>query len=105
MPGHVILSVTTTAVVKSPVVELAPLEHREWSVFEERMEERKKKEHAGGKEDGRTHVEWPPLRKTGFRLVSPQPLSQGTASKPSSAKSSGKEHSKSRGYVKKKQDN
>jgi hypothetical protein len=99
-----------TAVTKSPVVEVAPLEHRQWSVFEDqsRQEEKKKKKHKeqrGGKEDeGRTHVEWPPLRKTGVRLVSPQPSTQAATSKFSSAKGAGKEQSKSKGYVKKKQD-
>lgn len=54
------------AVVSTPVVEVAPLEHRQWSIFE-------KLETGERVEDGRTHAEWPPLRKTGRRLVSPQP--------------------------------
>lgn len=58
--------------VSSSVVEVAPLEHRQWSIFENlQADEEKTREY--GVEDGRTHTEWPPLRKTGRRLVSPQP--------------------------------
>ena len=93
---------------KSPVVEVGLLEHRQWSVFDDqsRVEEKKKKKKEqsprGGNGDGRTHAEWPPLRKTGRRLVSPEPgSSKGGVSK---SKTAGKEHSKSKGHVKKKQD-
>lgn len=58
--------------VSTPVVEVAPLECRQWSIFE-KLETVEDTSREYGVEDGRTHAEWPPLRKTGRRLVSPQP--------------------------------
>lgn len=60
------------AVVSTPVVEVAPLERRQWSICE-KLETLEETSREYGVEDGRTHAEWPPLRKTGRRLVSPRP--------------------------------
>lgn len=77
-----------------PVVEVAPLKPRQWSMFENQSHlktvEEKRREHS--EEDGRTHVEWPPLRKTGRRLISPKPEMQAALAP--TAKGSGKGHRK-----------
>ena len=65
------------------------------SVLEE--SKKKKKKNVCDETLGRTHTEWPPLRKTGRRLASPQHSPPQTTA----AKGMGNEHSKSKGSRKK----